>query len=181
MTSSGAGKAALLGRAPLAPRHTCCGLTLLQPLGADPPPPGGGLPARERRLSAEAQGEARGAVVAGAVVVVVVPGERDVDEGEPRLGDEVLDAREAAAVVGELRRELEEGPAVRREELGDGVEERGERLPLVPGQEKGDSTSLQRGRSARARSKERRSRSRPFREMITRPKISQNEWKTTEI
>ena len=50
-----------------------------------------------------------------------------------------------------------------------------------PGQEKGDSTSLQRGRSARARSEERRSRSRPFQEMITRPKVSQNEWKTTEI
>merc|ERR1711938_172668 len=52
---------------------------------------------------------------------------------------------------------------------------------MWPGQEKGNSTSLQRGRSARARSKERRSRSRPFREMITRPKISRNEWKTTEI
>ena len=50
-----------------------------------------------------------------------------------------------------------------------------------PGQEKGDSTSLQRGCSARAGSKERPSRSRAFREMITRPKISRNEWKTAEI
>ena len=50
----------------------------------------------------------------------------------------------------------------------------------VPGQEKGDSTSLHRGCSARARSKERHSRSRSLREMIARRKISRNEWKTTE-
>ena len=50
-----------------------------------------------------------------------------------------------------------------------------------PGQDKGDSTSLQRECSARARSGKSIHASRPFREMIARPKISQNEWKTAEI
>ena len=50
-----------------------------------------------------------------------------------------------------------------------------------PGQQKGDSTSLQCECSARARSRNNVHASRPFREMITRPKISQNEWETTEI
>ena len=67
------------------------------------------------------------------------------------------------------------------ERVGRGGELRRVRPRREPGQEKGDSTSLQLGCSARARSGERRSRSRPFREMITRKKISQNEWKTTEI
>ena len=49
-----------------------------------------------------------------------------------------------------------------------------------PGQDKGDSTSLQREFSARAFRKSIHA-SRPFREMIARPKISQNEWKTAEI
>ena len=49
-----------------------------------------------------------------------------------------------------------------------------------PGQQKGDSTSLQLGCSARARSRSNVHASRPFREMIARRKISQNEWKTTE-
>ena len=48
-------------------------------------------------------------------------------------------------------------------------------------QEKGDSTSLQRECSARARSGNSTHASRPFREMIARPKISRNEWKTAEI
>ena len=50
-----------------------------------------------------------------------------------------------------------------------------------PGQEKGDSTSLQRECSARARSGKSIHASRPFREMIARPEISRNEWKTAEI
>ena len=50
-----------------------------------------------------------------------------------------------------------------------------------PGQQKGDSTSIQHECSARARSKKSIHASRPFREMIARPKISQNEWKTAEI
>ena len=50
----------------------------------------------------------------------------------------------------------------------------------LPGQDKRDSTSLQRECSARARSKNSIYASRPFREMIARPKISRNERKTTE-
>ena len=50
-----------------------------------------------------------------------------------------------------------------------------------PGQHKGDSTSLQLGCAARARSRTNVHASRPSREMITRPKSSQNEWETTEI
>ena len=49
------------------------------------------------------------------------------------------------------------------------------------GQEKGDSTSLQHECSARARFGKSTHASRPFREMIARPKISRNERKTTEI
>ena len=49
-----------------------------------------------------------------------------------------------------------------------------------PGQDKGDSTSLQRECSARARSGKSIHASRPFREMIARPKISRNEWKPAE-
>ena len=49
------------------------------------------------------------------------------------------------------------------------------------GQDKGDSTSLQRECSARARSEKSIHASKPFREMIARPKISRNEWKTAEI
>ena len=53
-------------------------------------------------------------------------------------------------------------------------------LAQAPGQHTGDSTSLQRGRSARARSGKSVRASTPFREMIARPKISRNEWKTAE-
>ena len=49
------------------------------------------------------------------------------------------------------------------------------------GQDKGDSTSLQHECSAHARSGNSIHASRPFREMIARPKISRNEWKTAEI
>ena len=48
------------------------------------------------------------------------------------------------------------------------------------GQDKGDSTSLQRECSARARSGNSIHASRPFRETIARPKISRNEWKPAE-
>ena len=46
---------------------------------------------------------------------------------------------------------------------------------------KRDATSLQRECSARARSGNSIDASRPFREMIARPKIIRNEWKTAEI
>ena len=49
------------------------------------------------------------------------------------------------------------------------------------GQDKSDSTSLQRECSARARSGKSIHASRPFREMIARPKISRNEWKPAEL
>jgi hypothetical protein len=51
----------------------------------------------------------------------------------------------------------------------------------VAGQDKGDSTSLQRECSARARSRKSTDASRALREMIARPKISRNERKTAEI
>ena len=82
-----------------------------------------------RRPGAEPEREARRAVVLGLVVVVV--GQRDVEEHEARLADELLDALEAPAVVRELRRELEQGPAVVGEERRDGVEQGGQRLALV--------------------------------------------------
>ena len=50
-----------------------------------------------------------------------------------------------------------------------------------PGQDKSDSRSLQHECSARARSGKSIHASRPFREMIARPKISRNERKTTEL
>jgi hypothetical protein len=52
---------------------------------------------------------------------------------------------------------------------------------LLTGQDKGDSTSLRRECSARARSGKSIHASRPFREMIARPKISRNEWKPAEL
>ena len=52
---------------------------------------------------------------------------------------------------------------------------------FAAGQEKSDSNSLQHECSARARSGKSIHASRPLREMIARPKISRNEWKTTEI
>ena len=50
-----------------------------------------------------------------------------------------------------------------------------------PGQEMGDSTSLQRECSARARSGKSIHASRALPEMIARPKLGRNEWKMTEI
>ena len=54
------------------------------------------------------------------------------------------------------------------------------RPPFGTGQDKGDSTSLQRECSARARSGKSIHASRPFREMIARPEISRNEWEMAE-
>ena len=51
----------------------------------------------------------------------------------------------------------------------------------IPGQEKGDSTSLQRGCSRSDFQEESIHALRSPREMTARPKMSQNEWKTTEI
>ena len=48
------------------------------------------------------------------------------------------------------------------------------------GQDTSDSTSLRRERSARARSGKSIHASRPFREMIARPKVSRNEWTPAE-
>ena len=49
------------------------------------------------------------------------------------------------------------------------------------GQDKSDSRSLQHECSARAHSGKSIHASRALREMIARPKISRNEWKSTEI
>ena len=54
-------------------------------------------------------------------------------------------------------------------------------LTSISGRDKGDSTSLQRECSARARFGNSTHASRPFREMIARPKISRNERETAEI
>ena len=83
----------------------------------------------------------------------------------------------AALAAVALGRVLGEGV----EDVDEAVDVRVERGAAAPGQEEDDSTSLQRGFSARARSRKNNHASRPFREMITRPKISRNEWKTTEI
>ena len=53
--------------------------------------------------------------------------------------------------------------------------------PRRPWEETGDSTSLQRDRSARARSGNSIHASRALREIIARPKISRNEWKIAEL
>ena len=145
---------------------------------------------RAREAGPEAEGLVAGARDDG----LVVRGEREVEDAAAVAGE-----RRVVREGGELPdADLVEGVAVGRDELVDGLgpgegADLGARVDAVdevarlrvpelePGQEKGDSTSLQRGRSARARSKERRSRSRLFREMTPRPKISQNEWKTTEI
>jgi hypothetical protein len=56
-----------------------------------------------------------------------------------------------------------------------------QRAESLAGQEKSDSSSLQHECSARARSGKSVYASRALREMIARPKISRNQWKTTEI
>ena len=59
---------------------------------------------------------------------------------------------------------------------------RGERdVAPRPGRERGDSTSLQRGRVRSNARKERIDALSSPREMIARPKMSQNEWKPTEL
>ena len=120
-------------------------------------------------------------------------GERRED-GEPRHLDGVLrqKIREAVELHARARRRLapEDGAvaaedAERREgrrEAHAEVQHEEERLRVLePGREKGGSTSLQRECSARARSGNSIHASRPFREMIARPKVSRNEWKTAEI
>jgi len=65
----------------------------------------------------------------------------------------------------------------------DADDERRREVPegMAPGQEKSDSSSLRHECSARARCGKSIHPSRALREMIARPKISRNEWKTTEI
>ena len=105
-----------------------------------------------------------------------------------RLGS-VSDVERVARLEGlEVAHEVVRGRVVR---LGEVAHERrplvGEQaVPVVAEREVralrlGDSTSLQREFSARARSKKSIHASRPFREMIARPKISRNEWKMAEI
>ena len=94
----------------------------------------------------------------------------------PRAGPRALWPQVQSRSSSRARPERQKRPKTRKSSRGGASGGR-----LRPGQEKGDSTSLQRGCSARARSKEKRSCSRSFRGMITRPKISRNEWKTTEI
>jgi tRNA-splicing endonuclease subunit Sen2 len=61
------------------------------------------------------------------------------------------------------------------------VAERDEVVPWRPGQEKSASSSLHHECSRARAFRKSIHASRPFREMIARPKISRNEWKTTEI
>ena len=98
--------------------------------------------------------------------------------GEQRLGDDL--GRVLEHVLFRLAL-VEDGAA--REVVGrPQVRELLERVLLVrPGQHKGDSTSLQRECAARAHYEKHIHASRPSREMIARPKISRNEWKTAEI
>jgi hypothetical protein len=69
----------------------------------------------------------------------------------------------------------------RRRPLASGELAAPEAAAFLAGQDKGDSTSLQRECSARARSGKSIHASRALPEMIARPKISRNEWKLTEI
>ena len=100
----------------------------------------------------------------------------DVREAEARAVDGVAGVAQVRLADGEraLERVLREARLLLPPERDADVVER-------PGQEKRDSTSLQRECSARARSANSTHASRPFREMIARPKISRNEWKTAEI
>ena len=108
--------------------------------------------------------------VAAAAAVAAGPHGADAREPVEPEGPRVRD------VVGDAPRVGREG-AVGAPDLGPpGVPDALD--VAVAWQQKGDSTSLQRGCSA---TKTNVHASRPFREMITRPKISQNEWKTTEI
>ena len=68
----------------------------------------------------------------------------------------------------------------RRRPLASGELGAPEAAAFLAGQEKGDSTSLQRECSARARSGKSIHASRALPEMIARPKISQNEWNMAE-
>ena len=105
----------------------------------------------------------------------VVEARTDARPRRAAAGADAAVAREEEAVL-VAGGDLDDALAAAAEELLDAAGRR------RPGQEKGDSTSLQRGCSARARVPGTTLHaSRPFREMITRPKISQNEWKTTEI
>ena len=111
-----------------------------------------------------------------------------VDSPEHRVARELAElAEQVRALRGEdrrvaararVRRRRTEGAEAHARRLG-----RAEHAPELPepGQDKSDSTSLQRECSARARSGKSIHASRPFREMIARPKISRNEWKTAEI
>ena len=105
------------------------------------------------------------------------------EELEPRVGPskEAFEGRDDRAILGPPLG----GIVAHAEDVVEGRHAR-EAVGAVggeaePGQQKGDSTSLQRECSARARSVKSIHASRPFQEMIARPKISQNEWKTAEI
>ena len=97
---------------------------------------------------------------------------------QPALGDDG-DGDEAP----EAKRSLfcpRPGSSPRRREL-DATSRNDLLNAFATGQEQGDSTSLQRERSARARFGDSTHASRALREMIARPKISRNEWKMAEI
>ena len=112
--------------------------------------------------AARSEREVEEDVVDGGVAVVVTAVDLDEDAaaregpGHGERVDDLVDERPLVEVV-----------VVRRE--------------LRPGQDKGDSTSRQRECSARARPGKSTHASRALREMIARPKISQNERKTAEI
>jgi hypothetical protein len=112
-------------------------------------------------------GTRRGCAVGGDALVVVCGGAR-----EHRLVDD------DDAPGGHRFEVVEAPPRTYAYAAGDGAWT--ELPPLPAGQQKGDSTSLQRECSARARSGNITHASRALREMIARPKMSRNEWKMTE-
>ena len=160
-----------------------------------------GAPAWEGMLSVEERGRVVDGVLAldggvvGAWRVACVASEATVDAAADarttRVAGRVARAWCAPAAVGTLLRSLEaetalDPDAVERffdavTRLPSRLGALGRRSPLDPGQETGDSTSLPRGCSrGNGRQESIHTLSSP-REMIARPKMSQNEWKTTEI
>jgi hypothetical protein len=104
----------------------------------------------------------------------------EVDAGQTAVAPRAaLAAEQHEAAV--RHEDLERAGDVRRDAAAGRRDVEPPDLDAAPGQQKGDSTSLQRECSARARSGISIYASRPFREMIARPKVSRNEWKTAEI
>ncbi len=123
----------------------------------------------------------RGAVAGGGAAAQPTPGPSAARGGGATVVARGRHARRQRAAA--LRRVRGVRRAVRRGRsrgVVDRVVVADDNCEYRSGQDKGDSTSLQRECSARARSGKSIHASRPFREMIARPKISRNEWKTAE-